>query len=67
MLKFEAEAKRRGWSGARLSRESGLNATVLYEIMSGDRNPRGHHMVRIAAALGVTPDHAAELFETVVE
>jgi hypothetical protein len=35
--------------------------------MSGDRNPRGHHMVRIAAALGVAPDHAAELFEKVVE
>ena len=67
MFRFEIEAERRGWSLRRLAAEARFPLTTLYEIRNGDRNPRGHHMVRIAAALGVAPDHAAELFEKVVE
>ncbi|HEY5541492.1 MAG TPA: helix-turn-helix transcriptional regulator [Coriobacteriia bacterium] len=67
MLRFVEEARKRGWSVARLAREASINQVTLYEIKSGDRNARPHVQVRLAVALGTDPLRAAELFEEVSE
>jgi transcriptional regulator with XRE-family HTH domain len=66
-LRFIQEARSQGWSVARLAREASLNQVTLYEISSGDRNPRPNVQVRIAAALSWPLERAAELFEEVVQ
>ncbi len=50
----------RGWTQARLSQASGLDATVLSRLLAGERHWRTDHVACVAAALGLPAEELAD-------
>lgn len=49
---IEMMLKKKGWTRYRLSRESGLTTSTVYEIVAGHRVPGADTLQTIAKALG---------------
>ncbi|WP_102869778.1 helix-turn-helix domain-containing protein [Phaeobacter inhibens] len=55
---IQARMAQRGTNAAQLARAAGMNATAVYDILSGkSRNPRLDTIHKIARELGVTVQH----------
>ena len=62
-MRLTEERKRRGWSQAKLARESDLNATTVCLIENRRWRPYRKQLVKLARALGVDEAHAYLLLE----
>ncbi len=64
ILRLEVERRKRGWSQARLARETGIHPTDISKLEAGQVHPWPGWRKRLAEALGV---EEAVLFREVKE
>jgi len=61
ILWLDNELKTRGWSHRELARRAELSQTAISTVLSGQRQPGWDFCVRVATALGETPDQVFRL------
>lgn len=50
------ELKKRNWSGRELARRTGLSQSIVQKTLKGERNPSSEFCIRVAEALGESPE-----------
>ena len=65
MLKITLRREGKGWTKARLARRAEMGPGDVSKIENGRLRPYPGQLRRLARALGVPPEHAHELLETV--
>jgi len=65
MLRLTLERQRRGWSQAKLSHESGVNATTISLIEAGRFRPYPAQTRKLAVGLGLDANSGESLLEPI--